>query len=449
MDISFSLPKTTSLTISDSKFNQILAANSLNEATKIKNVSDFIDSIMDWFKGGVRRQKIEQLFETIQDVKNTDVSNPESARLEKFIQLRKLVLPKHYNQFKLEITPKDANDDWGYKLKVGNFTLYQCDKIYEKTKNINEREQLADFHVKNICMKLEEALSVENPDTKQLLDFSIRRYSGGSEKNQHSLLKKLDDSGYSKDNFLGVKDSNKPNEFIALFKNDKQLVFSSKTGELGNNFLRNTFAGQNYNNLRELFFSQYTIENEPFFINILQQAKMDFYDPITQDASYLSEQEHAIVNAKLSAIKIGDKTLDRLWGLSLNQPGEYFDDSLTSNPISPLLNDKALREKFYNLGSEFDEPALQFDDSEFEFDKPEVEFADLGLQSDGLESDFDEIMSDKPLFEGSTIDQSTVVLPDSSDESGYESEEDLSVKDYSTNKNLYDLTFINEIDDVK
>ncbi|PAV02521.1 hypothetical protein CBG25_10365 [Arsenophonus sp. ENCA] len=104
MDISFSLPKTTSLTISDSKFNQILAANSLNEATKIKNVSDFIDSIMDWFKGGVRRQKIEQLFETIQDVKNTDVSNPESTRLEKFIQLRKLALPKHYNQFKSRVS---------------------------------------------------------------------------------------------------------------------------------------------------------------------------------------------------------------------------------------------------------------------------------------------------------------------------------------------------------
>ncbi|WP_290606561.1 hypothetical protein [Arsenophonus sp. ENCA] len=86
------------------------------------------------------------------------------------------------NSCKLEITPKDANDDWGYKLKVGNFTLYQCDKIYEKTKNINEREQLADFHVKNICMKLEEALSVENTDTKQLLDFSIRRYSGGSKR---------------------------------------------------------------------------------------------------------------------------------------------------------------------------------------------------------------------------------------------------------------------------
>ncbi|MDR5617064.1 hypothetical protein [Arsenophonus sp.] len=136
-------------------------------------------------------------------------------------------------------------------------------------------------------------------------------------------------------------------------------------------------------------------------------------------------------------------------GLITKSTGEYFDDSLTSNPISSLLNDKALREKFYNLGSEFDEPALQFDDSEFEFDKPEVEFADLGLQSDDLESDFDEIMSDKPLFEESTIDQSTVVLPDSSDESGYESEEDLSVKDYSTNKNLYDLTFINEVDDVK
>lgn len=80
--MAISFPSTTTpLTISDKKFHQILGANSLNEATKINNVSDFIDSIIDWFKGGVKRQKIEQLFETIQDVKNSAVSNPESNRL--------------------------------------------------------------------------------------------------------------------------------------------------------------------------------------------------------------------------------------------------------------------------------------------------------------------------------------------------------------------------------
>ncbi|HGJ5875496.1 MAG TPA: hypothetical protein ACHBX0_02665 [Arsenophonus sp.] len=200
--------------------------------------------------------------------------------MEKFIELRKIALSQYYNQFKLGITPKDANEDWGYKLKIGDFTLYNCDKIFEKTKNIDERDKLADFHVKNICMKLEEALSVENPDIKQLLNFTTK-CSGSSENNQNTLQKKLDDSVYSKDNYFGVKDSNKPNEFIASFKNNKQLVFSNHAGELENNFLKNTLAREHYNNLREMFFNQYKIENDPLFIDILQQTKTDFYDLIT------------------------------------------------------------------------------------------------------------------------------------------------------------------------
>ncbi|MFS1538763.1 MAG: hypothetical protein ACL7BU_08830 [Candidatus Phlomobacter fragariae] len=410
MAISFSLVKTP-LTISDNKFNQILGANSLNEATKIKNVSDFIDSIIDWFKGGIKRQKIEQLFEIIQNVKNTDVFNPESNRLETFIELRKIALPKYHNQFKLEITPKDANEDWGYKLKVGDFTLYNCDKVYEKTKNIDERDKLADFHVKNICMKLEEALSVENPDIKQLLNFTIK-CSGGSEKNQNMLRQKLDDIAYSKDNYLGTKDSNKPNEFIASFKNDKQLVFSNSADQLENNFLKNTLVSEDYNNLREVFFNQYTSENNPLFIDILQQTKTNFYDPITQDAFYLSEQQHSMLNEKLSAIKIGDKTLDKLWALPLNQPGEYIDDDLNSDFNSFLFNNKMLHENFYNSG----------------------------LESDDFESDFDEIISNKPLFTESTIEPNTAQI-DSVFDSRYENE-GLFSKDYKTNKEYYSFTSV-------
>lgn len=449
--MAISFPSTTTpLTISDKKFHQILGANSLNEATKINNVSDFIDSIIDWFKGGVKRQKIEQLFETIQDVKNSAVSNPESNRLEKFIELRKMALPKYHNQFKLEITPKDANEDWGYQLKVGDFTLYNCDKVFEKTKSIDERDQLANFHVKNISMKLEEALSAENPDIKQLLNFTIR-YTAGSEKEQNSLREKLDDSAYSKDNYLGIKNSNKPNELIAAFKNDKQLIFSIRTGELENNFLKNTLANKQYDNLREMFFNQYTSISDPLFIDILQQTKADVYDVITQDNAYLSEQERAIVNEKLSAIKIGDKTLAELWALPLNQPGEYIDDDLNSAAINYFLNNKAAGVKFYNLelnadnsAFEFDEPELQFDDAEFEFNKPKVEFGDLGLQSDDLASDFDEIMADKSLFEQSPSDLNTTRT-----DSGYGSDaesiyeyEGLLAKDYKTNKKQYNLTSV-------
>lgn len=449
MAISFS-STTTPLTISDNKFNQILGANSLNEATKIKNVSDFIDSIIDWFKGGVKRQKIEQLFDAIQDVKNGAVSNPESNRLEKFIELRKMALPKYHNQFKLEITPRDANEDWGYQLKVGDFNLYNCDKVFEKTRSIDERDQLANFHVKNISMKLEEALSVENPEIKQLLNFTIRCLAG-SEKEQNSLREKLDDSAYSKDNYLGIKNSNKPNELIAAFKNDKQLVFSIRTGKLEKNLLKNTLANKEYNNLREMFFNQYTSINDPLFIDILQQIKADVYDPITQDSAYLSEQQRAIVNEKLSVIKIGDKTLAELWALPLYQPDEYIDDDLNPAAINYFLNNKATGVRFYNLelnadnsAFQFDEQELQFDDAEFESAKPEVEFSDLGSQPDDLAADFDEIMADKSLFEQSPRELNTTRTDSgygSDAESGYEYEGLLS-KDYKTNKKHYNFTSI-------
>ncbi|WGL95392.1 hypothetical protein [Arsenophonus nasoniae] len=370
--------------------------------------------------------------------------------MEKFIELRKMALPKYHNQFKLEITPKDANEDWGYQLKVGDFTLYNCDKVFEKTRSIDERDQLANFHVKNISMKLEEALSVENHDIQQLLNFTIRCLAG-SEKEQNSLREKLDDRAYSKDNYLGIKNSNKPNELIAAFKNNKQLVFSIRTGELENNFLKNTLASKEYNNLREMFFNQYTSISDPLFIDILQQTKADVYDVITQDSAYLSEQERAIVNEKLSAIKIGDKTLAELWALPLNGLGEYIDDDLNPAAINYFLNHKAAGVKFYNLelnaansAFEFDEPELQFDDAEFEFAKSEVEFSDLESQADDLASDFDEIMADKPLFE-----QSPSNLNTNRTDSGYESDaesiyeyEGLFAKDYKINKKQYSFTSV-------
>lgn len=53
MSITFSTPD-INLALNESKLNQVLTANTLEEATRLNNLYDLIDKIIDWFNGGVK-----------------------------------------------------------------------------------------------------------------------------------------------------------------------------------------------------------------------------------------------------------------------------------------------------------------------------------------------------------------------------------------------------------
>ncbi|MDR5610892.1 MULTISPECIES: hypothetical protein [unclassified Arsenophonus] len=183
MSITFSTPN-INLALNESKLNQVLTANTLEEATRLNNLYDLIDKIIDWFNGGVKHETIKDLFFAIQDIKNEDTISPEFNRLEKFIELRKLANPEHQSKFTLEISEKDVNDDWGYKLKIDDFTLYSCDKVFEKTKSYEERAKLPFFcakktmiEVEGVYNKFKDTLEDQESDSfKRIITENIEHY---------------------------------------------------------------------------------------------------------------------------------------------------------------------------------------------------------------------------------------------------------------------------------
>ncbi|WP_440867930.1 hypothetical protein [Symbiopectobacterium purcellii] len=315
------------LAINDKKINQIFSTNNLKEATKAESISDIVDLIIDWFKGGVKREAIKELFLAVQNVKNTNDSCSELNRLERFIELRNMALPEYYSKFTLEITPKDINQDWGYKLKVGDLTLYQCDKVFEKTRNLEERNKISDFHAKNIAMKLQEAfIQTGDFSDKEFLNASIRCAVDGNEK-QHALRAKMDDNAYGKKNLIDIGEGGDSSEFIAFFKENKEVVFSNRTSsnnELRGNNLMNLLLNGDYRNLREAFLSQYRTENDFLLKGTTQPTKRNFYDQVINNYPSLSKDEIFDLNDKIKNINVGNTTLGKLWGIS----SDHFHDEL-------------------------------------------------------------------------------------------------------------------------
>lgn len=354
MEITFSTTN-AQLAINDKKINQIFSANTINEATKTKSISDIVESIIDWFKGGVKREAIKELFLTIQDVKNTNDSCGELNRLERFIELRNMALPEHYSKFTLEITPKDINQDWGYKLKVGDITLYQCDKVFEKTRNPEERNKISDFHAKNIVMKLQEAfIQTGDFSDKEFLNASIRCAVDGNEK-QHALREKMDDNAYGQKNLLYINKGENPNEFIAVFKENKEIVFSnriSSNNELRGKNLMKLLLNGDYRNLREAFLSQYRTENDSLLKGTTQPTKRDFYDQVINNSFNLSTDEISDLNDKIKNINVGNTTLEKLWGIS----SDHFHDELHLDfDDAPLFQEDAIDRDIYLNRSEPEE----------------------------------------------------------------------------------------------
>ncbi|WP_440866515.1 hypothetical protein [Symbiopectobacterium purcellii] len=328
MSITFSTQH-INLTMNDSKLHQVLNANSLEEATKINNLSDFIDKIIDWFKGGVKHQAIKNLFFSIQDIKNKDEINPESNRLKKFMELRSLANPEHQGKFTLEIGEKDVNTDWGYKLKIDGLTLYECDKVFEKTHSYEEKANLPIFCAKKIMIEAERNYNKfkENLENKESFITSKIKDMIGDEEAKKILKENLYDSTYSNENFIGFgKSNNKKQTFVARFSNEKEIEFSNIApinSELRGLTLRRILENGNYKNLNELILSNHLTEQDSLFKRTITDNVVYYH--FTQSNLYFDEKEKEIFHRELSHIKVGNTTLLKLW--NIGERGSWLYDT--------------------------------------------------------------------------------------------------------------------------
>lgn len=308
-------------TLSDSNVDKVLAANTLNEATKITSLSELINRIIDWFQGGTQYQTIKELFETIQSIKG-EGNAPESNRLAKFLELRALVLAEHRRAFTLEITERNVNQDWGYTLKVDSFNLYACDEVFEKTQSHDERDNFVKFHAVNIRMNAETAFQAFKvlEDPREFIECNIEFMVDG-EAGQDALKEKLDTSAYSKENFIGFKASNDPASFIACFKKGEELEFSNRTpthSELRGILLKNALEKSEYANLKDLVLQGHLTEKDAMLQYALTPVRLEFYTPLTMDC-VLNDQELLALNKELASVQVGNTNLAKLWGLNTDE----------------------------------------------------------------------------------------------------------------------------------
>ena len=165
-----------------------------------------------------------------------------------------------------------------------------------------------------------ESMSNILEDPKEFIECNVQCMVDGVE-GQNLLKQKLDDSAYSKDNFIGFKESSNPAAtFIVCFKGGKELEFSNRAStnsELRGALLKDALANGVYANLKELVSQGHLTEKDAMFKYALAPTKNNFYVPLDKD-TLLDERELLTLNRELASTKLGNTTLAKLWGISID-----------------------------------------------------------------------------------------------------------------------------------
>ncbi|CAM4222233.1 hypothetical protein [Bordetella muralis] len=158
-----------------SRIALIARSEKIEQATQM----GFIDRIIDYFKGNVKRDAIKALFDDIAVLKSSGIFDAnkygvemdddepsiqigfginEHERLEKFLQLRELALPEYRDQFKFDIH-ENMNGHFGCQLSIGNVEIYRNNDISD----FNDLQKLPDFLVQKLRMDIEDSARNEDP----------------------------------------------------------------------------------------------------------------------------------------------------------------------------------------------------------------------------------------------------------------------------------------------
>ncbi|CAJ0994432.1 hypothetical protein [Sodalis praecaptivus] len=345
MPIVFSMPNRHIL-LSDQKVAQVLNANTVQEATRINNIAEFVSGIIDWFRGGTQKKEIIALFHSLQESQSGATAMPEYRRLEKFIQLRRLALPEYQSQFQLQILALTARYDWGYALKVNGQTLFQCDNVIAKSKN-GDADPLPFFHAANLRMKMEDAvyqtLRLQADGALHYLPLYKKAMLSHLFDVKHTdldcLMDKLQTREYRLENLETIDNYKYGISFDAVFKNGNRISISDANAaawRAGDETLREKLASKRYADWDALLGEGYRSKDDRVLRALTAPLKRDYCDVI-HHAEVLTAPGLCDFHNALREIAIADTDLFDLWDLA-NEVGGYEDDRLSCGVGDHLLN---------------------------------------------------------------------------------------------------------------
>lgn len=319
------LKTSTNYQLNDSRVNRILNAKTLDDASKM----GIWDRIKDLFRGGVKRESIRELYGQITSADNHYDTQP-LRMVERFAMLRSLAQEEHQSNFCVEVEAS-SNEQWNYKLKVGKDTIYHSEALNKsKSESFNEVSTLAH------CIECENAyLTFKEKGTISLENYIQARIETMSDNSdiQDKIKGSLDDSCFSKSEFIEIKPHKDDDKFIASFKSG-ELILSNRrceTNECRGEILKKIIKDSEFNNLRDLLSNGYGTENDNLLIYMSTASKGNLITILGNNDDLSTESVRAIAYSR----QVANTSVGALWRLTA--PSLETTGLMAGNPHEGLL----------------------------------------------------------------------------------------------------------------
>lgn len=99
----------------ESRLKHVLTANTLSDASKM----GLLDKIVDWCRGGVKRDAIAQLYHQISQPGHLT----DAHIAQRFSALRSLAMEEHQPKFSMDVN--DNGEQWAMSLNIDGHCIYQ------------------------------------------------------------------------------------------------------------------------------------------------------------------------------------------------------------------------------------------------------------------------------------------------------------------------------------
>jgi hypothetical protein len=110
-------------TLNESRIARIMDASSLDDAQRM----GLFDRIKDFFRGGVKKEAIRQVFDMLKPVKENGLASLDKhgQQLGHFAMLRAATQAPHASRYELDVAVNEARGTWSYSMNIEGISVVQ------------------------------------------------------------------------------------------------------------------------------------------------------------------------------------------------------------------------------------------------------------------------------------------------------------------------------------
>jgi hypothetical protein len=331
MAVEVTLARQHSYHFNESRLERVLTAKTLDDASKM----GLLDSVIDWFRGGVKYEAIQSLYQQI--AQPSELTPAQVAQ--RFAALRQLVVEPQQSKFVLHL--RDEGEHWRMALSIDSQCIYLTPSLDIDSQFYQAAAVKTAITAKDDLHKMASALTLD-----KYVEGNIQCMSDDKQV-QQTLRQSLDNPRFSAQYFVGMAPhETDPAKFIAIFSDelgDTRWAFSNRAatnGELRAELLKAALSSGHYPNLGTLLATGFMGDSDNSLRYAVTPARYELLGLVTHAG--MADEGLARV---LYQAKVGNTSLGALFNLPAPaetvQQGDMDDFMLCDDDISLVgqLND--------------------------------------------------------------------------------------------------------------